>query len=138
MYDGDGATTRSSRRREPVSPPLTISARDGTFHRLWAITDPAALKAIRQALAPHQALIADGHHRYATYLQLRRRHRAVGDGQGPWDRGLAMLIDQSRCPLHLGAIHRSLAELNLADLTAPSGFTISDLEPAPTHPEPPG
>ena len=74
-------------------------------------------------LAPHQALIADGHHRYATYLQLRRRHRAVGDGPGPWDRGLALLIDQTRCPLQLGPIHRSVAELQLADLGAAAGFS---------------
>ena len=89
-------------------------------------------------LAPHQALIADGHHRYATYLQLRKRHRAIGDGQGPWDRGLALLIDQSQCPLQLGPIHRSIAELTLADLTAPPG--LRDLRRrarSATHPEPP-
>jgi len=123
-----------TRAGEPI---VDVSAPDGTTHQVWAITERAELKAIRRTLAPHQALIADGHHRYATYLQLRKRHRAVGDGKGPWDRGLAMLIDQSRYPLHLGPIHRSLAELNLADLPMPPGFSVSDIEPAPEHPEPP-
>ena len=138
VYDGAGATDDVIAQTRAGEPIVDISAPDGTTHQVWAITDRSELKAIRQTLAPHQALIADGHHRYATYLQLRKRHRAVGDGKGPWDRGLAMLIDQSRYPLHLGPIHRSLAELSLADLTAPSGFTISDVEPAPEHPEPPG
>ena len=82
-------------------------------HRLWAITSADDLGEIRAHLAPHQALIADGHHRYATYLQLRKRHRSTGDGPGPWDRGLALLIDQSQWPLQLGAIHRSISELTL-------------------------
>jgi uncharacterized protein (DUF1015 family) len=137
VYDGDGATDdiiADARAREPL---VDIAAPDGTRHQVWAVTDRAELKAIRQTLAPHQALIADGHHRYATYLQLRKRHRAVGDGKGPWDRGLAMVIDQSRFPLHLGAIHRSVAELSLADLTVPAGFSISAIEDAPERPEPP-
>ncbi|MGH3471679.1 MAG: DUF1015 family protein [Nocardioidaceae bacterium] len=129
VYDGQRATSdliADARSR----PALTdVHAPDGSVHRLWAITDREQLGEIRRLLAPHQALIADGHHRYATYLQLRRRHRSIGDGPGPWDRGLALLIDQSEFPLQLGAIHRSASELDLAQLAAPREFTISEPEP---------
>jgi uncharacterized protein (DUF1015 family) len=129
VYDGEGSTREiidAVRREQPI---IDVRARDETFHRVWAITDPDRLKALRRAIAPHHALIADGHHRYATYLQLRRRHRGVGEGKGPWDRGLTMLIDQSEFPLQLGAIHRSIGELSLSALTAPAGFEITDPVP---------
>ena len=87
---------------------------------MWRIGDQAALSRIEQALAPHQALIADGHHRYATYPELRDGLRST-EGAGPWDHGLALLIDQSQSPLQLGAIHRSIAELSLSDVHVPEG-----------------
>lgn len=122
VYDGDRETSACIARAREDEPLTDVVASDGTFHRLWSITDPSTLEQIRIALQPRQALIADGHHRYAMYQQLRRRHRAIGDGPGPWDLGLALLIDQSEFPLVLGAIHRSIAEVALSSLPAPSGF----------------
>jgi uncharacterized protein (DUF1015 family) len=137
VYDGNGATSDELVQAQQDEPLIDVRASDGTFHRVWSITDRARLRALRAALAPHQALIADGHHRYATYLQLRKRHRSVGDGKGPWDRGLALLIDHSQYPLHLGAIHRSVSELGLGEVSAPTGFELSEIEPCRTVPEPP-
>ena len=56
-------------------PLAEASTTDGLRHRLWAITDPGELAAIAADLAPRTALIADGHHRYAAYLQLQDRLR---------------------------------------------------------------
>ena len=39
---------------------------EGTVHRLWRVGDPAAVAAVRDALAGRELLIADGHHRYET------------------------------------------------------------------------
>jgi uncharacterized protein (DUF1015 family) len=122
VYDGDPAASAHVARARQSAPLTDVVADDGTFHRVWSITDPEALTDIRRALKSHQALIADGHHRYAMYHQLRRRHRSIGDGPGPWDRGLALLIDQSEFPLLLGAIHRSIAEVGLMSLPLPAGF----------------
>lgn len=80
--------------------------------RIWAITDPVELNAIHDGLSDSAALIADGHHRYAAYLRLQERHPGT-----PWDRGLAMLVDQIDTPLFLGAIHRTLAGVSLGDVT---------------------
>ena len=74
---------------------------------------PTALGAIDEALAQSQALIADGHHRYAAYLRMQRRSRG-----GLTDRGLAMLVDQEDTPLFLGPIHRILTGVSLDDLAA--------------------
>ncbi|HXD53686.1 MAG TPA: DUF1015 domain-containing protein [Solirubrobacteraceae bacterium] len=39
---------------------------DGTRHRLWRVSDSAAIAAVRAATADAELLIADGHHRYET------------------------------------------------------------------------
>jgi uncharacterized protein (DUF1015 family) len=43
-----------------------VTEADGTVHRLWRVSDPTAIGAVRDALAPAELLIADGHHRYET------------------------------------------------------------------------
>jgi uncharacterized protein (DUF1015 family) len=43
-----------------------VTEADGTVHRLWRVTDPAAAEAVHAALAGAELLIADGHHRYET------------------------------------------------------------------------
>lgn len=85
-------------------------------HRIWAIRDPAQLRVIAEELAGAQALIADGHHRYAAYLRLQRREASAGRVGLATDFGLAMLVDQDATPLFLGPIHRTLAGTSLADL----------------------
>lgn len=124
VYDGAGAT-RDALAAAQARPPLVDVDTGGTFHRLWSITDPDELQRVQQAIGPHQALIADGHHRYATYLELRRRYRRAGNSAGPWDRGLALLVDSSQYALQLGAIHRSVADVSLSSLVEPAGFDLS-------------
>jgi uncharacterized protein (DUF1015 family) len=96
------------------SPLLSTTTEDGFSHRLWAVTDPAEIAEIDADLAGHQALIADGHHRWATYLRLRAEHRS----SGPWDSGLVLLVDTARYPLRVRAIHRLLHQLPVADALA--------------------
>jgi uncharacterized protein (DUF1015 family) len=39
---------------------------DGTVHRIWRVSDPAAIEAVQRAAGGAELLIADGHHRYET------------------------------------------------------------------------
>ena len=88
VHDGGGAAAAAvAAAGTPDGPALVVDAElaDGLRHRVWAITDPDVLQAVAQDLLPRRALIADGHHRYATYLQRqagaprgRRRRRARG------------------------------------------------------------
>jgi uncharacterized protein (DUF1015 family) len=131
LYEGGGgAATRLidevARNRTPI---VEASTPDGMRHRLWAITDDAELAAIAADLAPRTALIADGHHRYAAYLQLRDHMKQAGEGAGPWDLGLAMLVDSTAYPPRLGAIHRMVAGLvpSAAARLAASAFCVREL-----------
>jgi hypothetical protein len=75
LYNGDhGTATTLVDEVAATRPPLiTAHTEDGLTHRLWAITDQAEIDAINADLHPRQALIADGHHRYATYRVLQRQ-----------------------------------------------------------------
>ncbi|HLQ54225.1 MAG TPA: DUF1015 domain-containing protein [Streptosporangiaceae bacterium] len=114
LYDGSrpGAATRLAEDvatgREPLVEALT---EDAVRHRLWAVTGPAEIAAVAADLAPRQALIADGHHRYAAYRQLQERRRARAGRGGPWDYGLALLVDSAAYPPRIGAIHRVIPGL---------------------------
>ena len=111
-HDGS-VTTAIVDETASESPLVEALTDDGTRHRLWAVTSGAKLRAIAADLSPRQALIADGHHRYAAYLRLQERQRLAGDGSGPWDYGLALLVDSSSYPPHIGAIHRVIAGLDV-------------------------
>jgi uncharacterized protein (DUF1015 family) len=131
-----GAATRLADEVALTRPPL-LSAETGdrTRHSLWAVTDPAEHAAVAADLAPRQALIADGNHRYAAYLQMQSRRRDAGDGPGPWDCGLALLVDSAAYPPRIGAIHRVLPGLDPSQAAqrAKGAFTVRALPGAPAE-----
>ncbi|MBZ4323500.1 DUF1015 family protein [Streptomyces huiliensis] len=133
-YRGDGTTTGAAAVIERVTdtaPLLSTTTDDGFAHRLWSVTDPEDLARIGGDLSHRQALIADGHHRWATYQRLHAEQPAPG----PWDYGLVLLVDTARYPLRVRAIHRLLHRLPLADALAAVSdtFRVRTLDaPLPT------
>ncbi|MGW3509264.1 DUF1015 domain-containing protein [Streptomyces sp. NPDC000994] len=128
-YRGDGSTAATTMIIERVAerpPLLSTTTEDGFGHRLWAVTDPDDLARVQGDLARHQALIADGHHRWATYRRLRAEHPSPS----AWDYGLVLLVDTARYPLRVRAIHRLLHGLPVADaLSALEGlFRVRHLD----------
>ncbi|MFF8732836.1 DUF1015 domain-containing protein [Streptomyces sp. NPDC015171] len=113
-YRGDGAAAEVVERTAARPPLLATTTEDGFRHRLWSVTHPDDLALVQADLAGRQALIADGHHRWATYRQLRAEHPSPS----PWDYGLVLLVDTARYPLRVRAIHRLLHGLPVADALA--------------------
>lgn len=117
-----------------TAPLLTAHARttpDDTHaatYRLWAVTDQEQLATVTAALHGRQALIADGHHRYAAYRTLQAEHREAGATVGGWDFGLAFLVDAAAYPPTLQPIHRVVTQLDPAALLAalPAGAAVHD------------
>jgi len=136
IYDGEQAGENAGTATETIdsvvaerAPLVTITTEDGVTHRLWRLGHPDEQAAINADLAGRRALIADGHHRYAAYLDLQAQMRASGLGAGPWDYGLAFLVDSGAYPPRLGAIHRVLPGLppERAVELAKAGFSVQDL-----------
>jgi len=140
IYDGEGTGTPAGEARPTATeiidhvaaehtPIVSITTEDGVTHRLWRLGQPDEQDAIIADLAGRRALIADGHHRYAAYLDLQAEMRASGLGAGPWDYGLAFLVDSDAYPPRLGPIHRVLPGLppDRAAELAKAAFTVQDL-----------
>ncbi|MFI2722558.1 DUF1015 domain-containing protein [Streptomyces collinus] len=116
-YRGDEATAATAdliERAAEQPPLLATTTEDGFHHRLWSVTSPEDVAAVQTGLGRHQALIADGHHRWATYRRLRTEHPSPS----PWDHGLVLLVDTARYPLRVRAIHRLLHDLPVAEAVA--------------------
>jgi uncharacterized protein (DUF1015 family) len=113
VYDGGGMASKLINDVQDADVIASAQTPDGTSHRLWAVTDPADHASVEADLAGRRALIADGHHRYATYRQLQQELRAER-GPGPWDRGLALLVDSSSYGPQVQAIHRVLVGVPLS------------------------
>ena len=60
LYDGNG----------PAEAEVTDEY--GVLHRLWRVSDPAAIRLLTTAMADRKLIIADGHHRYETALNYSR------------------------------------------------------------------
>jgi uncharacterized protein (DUF1015 family) len=114
VYDGGGSASAAVSSVDELAPIAETTTPDGITHRLWAITDPAVHTAVAEDLTTRRALIADGHHRYATYRELQQQLRAQR-GAGPWDYGLTLLVDSSSYGPQVHAIHRVLLGRGLTD-----------------------
>jgi len=103
-------------RHAAASRPADIDLRDdsGERHRLWLLTDPTDIAAIREALAAESVVIADGHHRYETALAYRDYRRAdrtapdADDAEAPYNFILMYLTSMSDPGLVILPTHRVL------------------------------
>ena len=121
-YAGGGAASDAVDEARSGEPWLVADTENGAHHRIWRIDDPAKLSKIAAELATRDALIADGHHRYAAYLE---RNRREPDRAGT-EVGLAMLVDNDRHPLTLDPIHRVVPglTLDLVSSRTPNGWQV--------------
>ncbi|HEY8490635.1 MAG TPA: DUF1015 domain-containing protein, partial [Dehalococcoidia bacterium] len=110
----------------------------GLRHRLWLLTDPAALEAAAAALAGATIYIADGHHRYETALAYRDERRAAAPswtGEEPENFVLMGLTAADDPGLLVLPIHRLVRPVRRpADLAAALGYAFR-LEEVPVHPD---
>ena len=129
VYDGGGAASRLVADVGSQEPVVDVTTPDGLRHRLWAVTDPGVLAEVALDLAGRRAVIADGHHRYATFLRYQADRHEAGDGTGAWDLGLALLVDGSAFGPQVHAIHRVVPGLSAADAAerARSGFRVDEV-----------
>src|SRR5262245_20808064 len=82
---------------------------NGFRQQLWAVTDPAILAHVIEAMDPKPLFIADGHHRYETalnYQRLRRQQAGSPVGYQPYDAVLMLLASLEEPGLTVLPTHR--------------------------------
>jgi uncharacterized protein (DUF1015 family) len=109
-------------------PILQVTDEDGAFHRLWKISDPAAIARIQQLMSDKKLLIADGHHRYETALAFRNENPGVADAE----KVMMTFVNMHSPGLEILATHRVLKGLQGFDpaafLAKVHGRKLSSLE----------
>lgn len=103
---------------------------DGITHELWRLDDPAAMKAISEAIASAPLVIADGHHRYSTCL----KYADSGNAPAGAAATMCLVVELEHDQLTVHPIHRLLAGMpEDVDLVAALGadFEVGEPEPLP-------
>jgi uncharacterized protein (DUF1015 family) len=103
---------------------------DGITHELWRLAEPAAVRALAEAVAASPVLIADGHHRLST-CQI---HADDPDSPAGAAATLCLIVELDHDQLTVQPIHRLIAGLP-ADcdpaVALGKSFDIGGLEPMP-------
>ena len=108
MHHGPEAVRDALTAVTALPPDFVYTDRADQLHRLWQIGAGEQQELITGALGDAHLVIADGHHRFAAAQELQRRHPGTD-----WDQTMVMVIDQHDTPLQLGAVHRTIARLDL-------------------------
>lgn len=114
LYEDAEGRPRQALAPHVTGEPTLVAADADSTSRLWRVDDPAAVAAVRDALADAQLLIADGHHRYETAVAFHAE-----DGTPASAHTFAVLVNTVGEGLTIFATHRvvktapSLDELQL-------------------------
>lgn len=87
-------------------PDATVTDEYAVENRIWTLSDPALLQAVRGEMAGKRLIIADGHHRYETALRYRDEQRAAGAAAGAHDFVMMTFINPSAPGLAVLPTHR--------------------------------
>jgi uncharacterized protein (DUF1015 family) len=84
----------------------SCSDEDGTIHTLFAIDDPAARTAIRDAIRSTPLVLADGHHRFETALAYREERRRGSTADPGAEAIMTFVVELADDQLSIEPIHR--------------------------------
>ena len=107
--DATGGVRRALAAAARARPVARGKSHAGVGYRLWRVSDPRLVSALRRAMAPRSILIADGHHRYEVSRIHHRRTRLPGS-----DAVLAYLVPDEDAGLAVLPTHRIAARSLLA------------------------
>jgi uncharacterized protein (DUF1015 family) len=91
--------------------PPTVEMRDeyDVLHRMWKVSDPATVAAVKARMADKKLIIADGHHRYETALNYRNQMREQAnssDPEAPYERVMMSFVNMDTPGLVILPTHR--------------------------------
>ena len=121
--DPERAVDRLLEESAQAAPHQAVVDEYGAEHRLWKISDPARISAIRGLMADKKLLIADGHHRYETALAFRNENPGLEGAS----RVMMTFVNMYSPGLKILATHRlvsGLAHFDAAEFLSRAGQTF--------------
>lgn len=123
------------------TPIMDVKDNNGDHHCVWRLSDPEECKRIQQIMDDKQVIIADGHHRYETTLELRDEFSAEdpeGAARGAYDYVLMFLTNTHDEGLTIFPTHRLCRGLEGFDADAlvrkvHEAFEVEPLEESALH-----
>jgi uncharacterized protein (DUF1015 family) len=119
LYSDPGNEVNRILDAETSREPDLVATDDlGETHKVWRMTDPAKIEAVRKILEPMDCIIADGHHRYETSWNYKKAMLEKGvkaEGDETPDRVLATLVNMED-DLTIFGTHRLCYDLASFDL----------------------
>lgn len=140
LYSGGGkvdALLDSASRG--AGPDIEVTDEYEVVHRVWKISDPAAVTTAQEQMRDQKLIIADGHHRYETALAYRneeaRRQAAHAGAPAPYDYVMMTFVDMDLPGLVVLPTHRAVFGLSHAKVTslpneARRFFNVEEVDPA--------
>jgi len=118
-------------------PAIETTDEFGATHRVWALTDPAAIEEIQRAMQAQNLFIADGHHRFETAVNFMRECEKKGwtpVGQESFDKRMVTCFN-SAAGVTILATHRLLRDFPGFDAgnflqSLEEHFTVENIETA--------
>lgn len=74
LYSDPACTVEKILYDGAAAPDAEVTDEYDVVHKLWRISDPAAIRLLTTAMADKKLIIADGHHRYETALNYAKEH----------------------------------------------------------------
>ena len=120
LYSGKGKVDSVLESVSAGPPDIEVTDEYDVIHRVWKISDSAAIASIQAQMADRALIIADGHHRYETALAYRneRRLAAPDAGPAPYDFVMMTFVDMDRAGLVILPTHRVVFGLPAAKLAS--------------------
>jgi uncharacterized protein (DUF1015 family) len=120
-------------------PTIDLDDEYGVRHKVWNISGPAVVSAVREKMADKKLIIADGHHRYETALTYRNERRAT-EGGGPsqaasYDFAMMTFVNMDAPGLLILPTHRVVHGLQPFSMNglrqnASEFFSVEEVDPA--------
>jgi uncharacterized protein (DUF1015 family) len=138
LYSGAGKVDGLLESASSGAPPdIEVTDEYQVLHRVWKISDPAAVTAAQEEMRDQKLIIADGHHRYETALAYRneRRQAATPGSPAPYDHVMMTFVDMDLPGLVVLATHRAVFGLSHTKVTsfpndARRFFNVEEGDPA--------
>ena len=90
------------------TPDISFVSAEGITQNLWIVDDPEFISSMQKKFENKQIFIADGHHRYETYLKYRDEMRALNPDKtcAPYDYTMMALMPMYSSGLFVLPTHR--------------------------------